>query len=418
MEPSQVGLLLAKIETTYGTDPTPTAAANIIAVARGLVAPDAPSESIDRDILDGGFGRVIGINARPHWNFKFRVELRGNRTDGVAADVSAGSASNKVEIDPLLQACDLAPAYTAESSGGARDGHVIYNPTVPVNEGSSLTIYFYSQGKLYKATGCKGNIENIVLEAGKFGFLDFSFMGRYNAPSDSSIPGSQTWLTTQPPTLEMPQTHVAAVVTVDSTTDTITHTGHALLNGDRVRFAAAVIPGGLTAGVWYFVRDKATNTYKVAATLGGAAINITSNGTTVTVDSAPALVYDDWPGAVFSTMNLRLGNSTVMREDGNSTDGVIGFVNAGRDSKGDFDPESIKEVTHPLWADWKSAKAKTLLAQIGNLTGNRITLTAKTKIEKLVYSDRNGRRIQTAQFGVRNAALGETPGSELALRFH
>jgi hypothetical protein len=38
----------------------------------------------------------------------------------------------------------------------------------------------------------------------------------------------------------------------------------------------------LSAGTLYFVRDASTNTFKVAATSGGAAIDITSNGTSVT----------------------------------------------------------------------------------------------------------------------------------------
>lgn len=80
--------------------------------------------------------------------------------------------------------------------------------------------------------------------------------------------------------------YIAASVTADSTTDKITLTSHGLNNGERVRFAASVMPGGLTAAVWYYVVNTATNDFKVAATEGGSAIDITSNGTTVTMDSS------------------------------------------------------------------------------------------------------------------------------------
>lgn len=70
-------------------------------------------------------------------------------------------------------------------------------------------------------------------------------------------------------------------VTVDSGTDTITWTSHGLSNGDTVYFTATTIPAGLTAKYPYYVRDVTANTFKVAATVGGAAIDITSNGTAV-----------------------------------------------------------------------------------------------------------------------------------------
>ena len=71
-------------------------------------------------------------------------------------------------------------------------------------------------------------------------------------------------------------------VTVDSSTDTVTWNSHGMSDGQKIGFFASVMPGGLSAGTLYFVRDAATNTFKVAATSGGAAIDITTNGTTVT----------------------------------------------------------------------------------------------------------------------------------------
>jgi hypothetical protein len=71
-------------------------------------------------------------------------------------------------------------------------------------------------------------------------------------------------------------------VTVNSATDTVTWNSHGMSDGQKIGFFAATMPGGLSAGTLYYVRDAATNTFKVAASSGGAAIDITSNGTTVT----------------------------------------------------------------------------------------------------------------------------------------
>lgn len=73
-----------------------------------------------------------------------------------------------------------------------------------------------------------------------------------------------------------------ATVTFDTGTDTVTWTGHTFANGDRVYFSGGTLPTGLAANVAYFVRDQAANTFKVATTAGGAAIDLTGtpSGTT------------------------------------------------------------------------------------------------------------------------------------------
>ena len=64
--------------------------------------------------------------------------------------------------------------------------------------------------------------------------------------------------------------------TVDVTTDVFRQVAHGYLDTDQVVFYGDTVPAGLTAGTIYFVRDKTADTYKVAATSGGVAINITA----------------------------------------------------------------------------------------------------------------------------------------------
>ena len=64
--------------------------------------------------------------------------------------------------------------------------------------------------------------------------------------------------------------------TADAATDFITSVAHGLVNGDKVVFMNGAAPAGLTEGTVYFVVNKTTDTFQVAATLGGAAINITA----------------------------------------------------------------------------------------------------------------------------------------------
>jgi hypothetical protein len=80
----------------------------------------------------------------------------------------------------------------------------------------------------------------------------------------------------------------------DVSTDTITITAHGFSDGDEVKYVIPVSPatalGGLTSSTNYFVVNSTANTLQLAATSGGAAINLTRNA--LTVDGDDAAVVD------------------------------------------------------------------------------------------------------------------------------
>lgn len=65
-----------------------------------------------------------------------------------------------------------------------------------------------------------------------------------------------------------------SVTGLASATDTITETATALADGDKIVFTATGAATGIVAGRTYYVVSKATNTFKVAASLGGTAITL------------------------------------------------------------------------------------------------------------------------------------------------
>ena len=74
--------------------------------------------------------------------------------------------------------------------------------------------------------------------------------------------------------------------TVDAATDLVTVTGHALTAGTVVYFSGTTLPGGITSATTkYFVLASGltANAFKVSATAGGSAVNITTAGTAVKV---------------------------------------------------------------------------------------------------------------------------------------
>lgn len=69
--------------------------------------------------------------------------------------------------------------------------------------------------------------------------------------------------------------------TADATTDMLSVVGTPLINGNGVRVSnsGGALPAPLVANTTYFVCDKTGNTFKLSATYGGAAIDLTTNGT-------------------------------------------------------------------------------------------------------------------------------------------
>ena len=80
----------------------------------------------------------------------------------------------------------------------------------------------------------------------------------------------------------------AVAFTANSSTDFLTSTAHGLVDTQQIQVVGSDLPSGLSASTNYFVRDKTTNTFKLAATSGGTAINIVDNG------SGSTWIYGDF----------------------------------------------------------------------------------------------------------------------------
>jgi hypothetical protein len=67
---------------------------------------------------------------------------------------------------------------------------------------------------------------------------------------------------------------------VNLSTDVITITDHGFVNNQAIQYIAndVEVIGGLTDKTTYYVRDKTDDTFKLAAYVGGSAIDLTSQG--------------------------------------------------------------------------------------------------------------------------------------------
>lgn len=156
-------LILAKIESTYGTDPTPTGSANAILTMDPKIK--ETFEAVERPQL-ASMSNKPSLGALRFAEISFKTELIGSGSVGTAPRLGA-----------LLKACAFSETVSASSS-------VTYAPVSSPT--SSVTLYLYMDGLLHKLTGAVGTVK-IALEAGKTPILDFSFKGIYNAPTDTAL---------------------------------------------------------------------------------------------------------------------------------------------------------------------------------------------------------------------------------------
>ena len=102
-----------------------------------------------------------------------------------------------------------------------------------------------------------------------------------------------------------------APVTLTDAGDLVERTAHGYVNGMEVRFYNIVSTTGLTTAQTYYVISATANDFQVAATVGGAAIELTTNGSATLLPYKQAIVNVTPTTANLSTFNLNLKNTTT-----------------------------------------------------------------------------------------------------------
>jgi len=153
--------ILAKIEDTYGTDPTPTAGLNAI-LTTGLQRTIYDGNTVERNLDRATLGLDEQINTGPFARVEFGVELAGS---GTAGDAPAWG--------PLLRACGFAETVSASTD-------VEYAPVSEDYE--SVTIYYDQDGERQIIKGCRGSVR-LMTSPGAIPMLMFTFIGFYARPT-------------------------------------------------------------------------------------------------------------------------------------------------------------------------------------------------------------------------------------------
>jgi hypothetical protein len=163
---ARVRSILAKTESSYGSDSTPTGSANAIQVSALEINP-AESEVLSRDLIRSYLGNSPQLIANTRVSVTFTVEYSGS-----------GAAGTAPKYGPLLEACGFGETIVSSTS-------VTYAPISTTPE--SVTIYVDSDGIRHKVTGARGSF-TLSLNANQIPVYNFTMTGQYVAPTDTASP--------------------------------------------------------------------------------------------------------------------------------------------------------------------------------------------------------------------------------------
>lgn len=156
--------VLAKKETTEGTDAVPTGSANAV-LTHGLTVTPLAGDTVSRDVDRATLGGDLNIHVGVHSMVEFDVEIAGS---GVAATPPAYA--------DLMLGCGFAETVAAD---------VQYDPVSASFD--ALTLHVHHDGQAHKLVGARGNV-SIRFAVNEIPYYHFTFTGLWVDPASIADP--------------------------------------------------------------------------------------------------------------------------------------------------------------------------------------------------------------------------------------
>ena len=164
-------ILLAKIETTYGTDAAPQEANSYEAIRTidpFTFTPGQENVEVSGGNLSRGYSRPIATIRPAEISFRTYVQGVPSPSSGIIY-----TANVKPPIGDLLRACGLHETF---ETAGYAGGRYRYQPTADVGSDMSVTIVAHRDGFEHRLLGCRGNV-NLIYQGAAPTIADFTFQG-------------------------------------------------------------------------------------------------------------------------------------------------------------------------------------------------------------------------------------------------
>jgi len=189
---------------------------------------------------------------------------------------------------------------------------------------------------------------------------------------------------------------------VDDATEYITIASHGFANGDAV-VASGTLPAGLTASNTYYVISRTTNTFQLALTAGGSAINLTDAVGTGVLTHTPA------DPAVSGKLGIRIPLELYANTTQGSKDAILESLLTNEDFEAVDYSASVVRITNSdngnattasasspnTWSistvtagDGEDAASREVLLSESTSTGIAIDLTARSLV-RVINQDSN-----------------------------
>jgi hypothetical protein len=160
--------LMAKIETTKGTDSVPVVGTNDIRIRSGKIS--STPEILERNNVKATMGpQAHLVSPKRLFTLELEIELK-----------PSGAAGTAVEYGPLLRACGLDETIVASTS-------VAYDPLTASHK--SVSIYWYEDGLLHKLLGAVGKV-SLDAQIGQVGIYKLTMMAPFLEPTAVACPAS------------------------------------------------------------------------------------------------------------------------------------------------------------------------------------------------------------------------------------
>lgn len=161
-------VILAKRETVYGTDPAMAPSTDgLLAYSVDI---DIKGENLERPVVRDSLSPMPSVIGMKSATLKFSAELKG-----YGATTSIGNW----ELDDLLSGCGF---DTGVYSGTA----TVYSLQSQESLMGSVSFIVNVDGNMHKICGAKGSMK-IVMDAGKYGEIQFQFEGLYNPIASGTL---------------------------------------------------------------------------------------------------------------------------------------------------------------------------------------------------------------------------------------
>lgn len=360
--------ILAKIESTYGTDPAPTGAANAILIRNLEITPQS-TENASRDVVRPYLGNSEQIPVAIYTEVDFEIEMAGSGTAGVAP-----------AYGPLLRACAYSETILAAAvSGTAQAGGA---STITLAAAASAVDNFYKYLTI-RITGGTGSGQSRVIG------------GYVGATKVATVTEAWTTAPDVASTYSIDAQVVYAPVSASFESATLYFNVDGVLH--KLTGARGNVSMELNAKALPVFKFKFTGLYSAVADAAAPTLTLTGWQKPVPVNgvNTTGLRLHGFTAGVLSALSIDMANSVVFR----SLVGAESVLITDRKPAGSITMEAVNVASKDWWTTIKNATTGVLSITQGTVAGNKVKIDAPSaQIITPAYQDLDG--VQMLQCGL------------------